>query len=158
MSFNNATNYFSLDFTNPTAEDIIGILSVNKITPYSDSVFNESNITSASATLLVGIDAENATYVGIGSIIIDDVEYVCGDPVSITFGGLWSQIGIDGIFYSFLLLLVFIGISLWSPVVGVVLTTLSLIVSVILGVFYLTWTTLVTLIIIGGIVIFKMKK
>lgn len=157
IGFNNLTKNFGLNFSNPTGEEVTGRLLVRKITGYSESVINQTNVSAASGSLLVGIDDANATYVGIGTVFIGDEGFACGDTVSVAFGGFWQQ-NSDGVLYAILLILVFVGVGLWSPIAAIILCIFALIGSVLLGLIFLSWSSIITLVIIGGILIFKIKK
>lgn len=95
-------------------------------------------------------------YVGKSYVTIDGEDYVCGSPYSIGYGMRFKTFGIEGLFYTFLVVLVLTCVGIYSPVIALFLNLFGFIASMLLGIFYLSWPSAVlAFVILGGMAIYK---
>lgn len=158
ITFNNATNRFRLNFLFPSSNTLTATLSVYNQSIYSKTLINSSSLTASSGTIFINIGTpNNITYLAQGYITIDGEQYSCG-ILSRTFGHAKDVWGLDGLFMAVLLIIFVIMATIWAPSIAVLATLIVVIMSTVLGIFYLSWPYLITLIIIGGIAIYRLAK
>ena len=69
-----------------------------------------------------------------------------------------EQDGIPGIFFTILLSLAFGMVGLWSPVASIVLLLTGILLSTIVGAFIISTPMIMTLIILGAILLFRVSR
>ena len=159
VSYSNTTTYFTYTWVNPTGESVIATLEVYKVTTYTDLLINSSSTTSASGTIFLSIGTPtNNTYTAKCYITLDGQRFICGTPTSYEYGGSWRVYGTNGIFLSFLLIVFLVCVGAWSPVASIVLMLIGFFVSYLTGLFHLSPSILISLIIIGGITLYKLSR
>ena len=161
VAFNNDTNTFSWSFSDPTGNVNQGCLRVTKRTSYGDTEINTSCVTAASGSISYSINESVGTnlYIGTGIIInTDGTEYICGNPYSNSFDERYKDFGDEGIFMSFLIIVVLVMIGLWNPAVAIILAIIGFVVSSLLGIFSIGWGALVTIVILGAVTMYRVNK
>ena len=78
--------------------------------------------------------------------------------MSVSFDDRYKIFGLEGIFASILVVIGLVMVSLWSPIVAIVAMLVGFIVTNILGILFINWSYAITLIIIGGIAIYKLNR
>jgi len=159
ISFNNATNNFRMDFTNPSGLPILATLDVYNSTTYITNLLNSSSLTSASGTILINIGTpRNETYTGKGFVTINGNRYSCGNPQSVTFGADYLTWGLQGIFFTILVCIFLVCVGIWSPAISVLLLIIAIIITNLFGMFHLNTPYLITFIILGGITLYRLAR
>ena len=159
ISFNNVTNNFRMDFSNPSGVPILATLKVYNVSLHSQKLFNQSSLNSAGGTILVNIGTPaNITYSAQGSITTSNETFVCGTPVSVSYGADFQTWGLQGLFYLLLMLITVTCVFVFGPEIAVAASTATIAVGWYLGLLGLTAGTIVTIVIIGGIVIYRMAN
>ncbi len=161
LTFNNATGTFSYTFSDSSGGIANGCLKVIQRTASNDNVVNDTCVSSAASTILVPLGNSTeigaATYVATGYVDINAQEFIT-DTLSASFDFTHKVFKEAGIFVTFLLTVALAMIGLFSPIVAVVLATLALFLSNVLGIFHLGWEYLITYIILAGITIYKLGR
>ena len=159
VTFTNTTKYFSYTFTNPTGSSQLGCLKIRKISLYGDTVINQSCVNAAASTINLAISEATGsnTYIGTGTIGIGTNTFIL-DEATASFNEGYKTYGKEGIFVTFLLVLTLTMIGIWSPIIAVVLMVLGFVLSIILGIFYLSWGMMIGFIILGIIVIMRLNR
>jgi len=159
ISFNNATNNFRMDFSNPSGLPILATLDVYNSTTYITNLFNSSSLTSASGTILINIaPPKNETYTGKGFVTISGTKYSCGTPQSVSFGSDYQTWGLQGIFYTILVCIFLVCVGIWSPAIAVLLLIIAVIITNLFGMFHMNTPYLITFIILGGITLYRLAR
>ena len=157
----NNTQRFSLTFVDTTGNVQQTCLKVIRRTINADTTISDNCTFSASSTQLVDFpaDASNSsdTFIATAYVIISD-DYNPLDVLSVSFDNTYQTYGQSGIFISFLLAIVAVMIGLWSPVASIMLLSLVLVGSIVLGMFYLSWPVLIAWLIMAGITVYRMGK
>lgn len=78
--------------------------------------------------------------------------------IYITISSLKDTLGLLGIFISFVIIVVVGLAGIWNPAVGVALTAVAILLMKIIGFMAFSYTTVILIVILGGILIFKMKS
>jgi len=163
LTFNNLTETFSYVFTDLAGQNRKGTLTVIEITPTTETVLCTSTDTSSSATLICQVNTSNitGTFTAVGAIEINGIDV----PTNIferTIGtikqGLNELIGSQGIFFTILIAGTLAGLgAVVSPAVGILMFLVGLGIINFLAFTILKLSLYVTFLIIGGIIMYKMK-
>lgn len=160
LSFTNATTSFSFTWSDPTGGVETGCLKLTRRTINGDTVLNTTCVSSTSSTILMNISdgmVGSNTYIGDAYITIGGQSFLL-DSLSQTFNNTFKTFGASGIFLSFLVILTLVMVGIWSPVIAVVMMILGVIATNVMGIFYLNWVYMVTLVILGVITIYRSGK
>lgn len=162
LTFNNATNIFSLTFANPTGAYNEACLRVNKKAISGDTLICDTCQTASSGTITCNVDAYGngtyqATFYATGSLqSIDWLVEVIGNTYSQTIA---ETIGNeDATLYAFLMGVMITGIMFVSPVLGIIGIIISVYISYLMGFILLDYIVLSSLIIIGGVIALIFNK
>ncbi len=164
LTFNNLTETFSYVFTDIAGVARTGNLVVIEITPTSETILCTSTDTSPSATLLCQVNTTNLTgsFIAKGSIQVGDNQIVT-NRFDRAVGELKQQlrdiISNQGIFLSILVAGTLGGLgAAVSPAVGIIMFLVGLTMTAFFGLNIIIVPLLVSFIILGGIIIYKMKS
>jgi len=160
VSFTNSTTSFSYTWLDPTGNVTQACLEVYLQSNTASTLVNSSCSSSAGGTLTVIIPPPvgSNSYVATGSIYIGSNKFVCGTSKSASFDVGWKDYKNEGLFLSFLLIVFLITVGLWNPVVAIFLMMIGIVLLNILGLFHLGWEWLVGFVLLGGIVMWKMRQ
>jgi hypothetical protein len=157
LSFNNTTKVFSYTFTDPSGLSNIMCLKVTKKTPLSDTIINDTCVTSTSGLIMVdiGTDVGTATYIAMG--------YQQGsvhptDLLGIDFDQGYKEWGKDAIFATFFLRLAVVMIGIWSPIIAIILLVITDFGMLTLGLLYMNITTMTVYILLAIITIWRISR
>jgi len=157
LIFTNSTKNFAYTFINPTGNSVEACLNVTKRSAYGDFYIGGSCSTAASGTLLVNIgNVTDGLYIASGTIHINP--FFLTDVLSVNYDLGYKTLGKDGIFFSFLLRVVFAMIGIWNPIVAIVLVGLVDVVMVSMGLFYMTWEVMVVYLLLIGLTIYRLNR
>lgn len=159
LTFISATNTFSLTYSDPSGDVQNVCLNLKRTGLAGDENIGTTCLTSTAGTINI-----NATSPGDDTFVAtsyanfdtDDTFYL--GSLSHSFETGYLDWGKSGLFITFLVILTLSLIALWSAEISVVMATLGLVASILLGMFYITYTLLVGLIIIIGLAIWRMSK
>ena len=163
LSFNNVTQTFSYVFTDLGGASRQGTLTVIEITPTTETVLCSSTDTSPSATLLCTVNTTNLT----GTFTAQGVVKIGGTNIltnSLTvFTGIVEQLrnvwGTQGIFFTILVAGVLASLgAVVSPAAAIIMFLVGLGITAFFGMSLISVSFLIIFLIIGGIIIFKMKR
>ncbi len=164
LTFNNLTETFSYVFTDTNGVARTGNLVVIEITPTSETIICTTTDTSPSATLLCQVNTTNLTgsFIAKGSIQVGDNQIVT-NRFDRAVGELKQQlrdiISNQGIFLSILVAGTLGGLgAVVSPAVGIIMFLVGLTMTAFFGLNIIIIPLLVSFIILGGIIIYKMKS
>lgn len=156
LTFNNETGNFLFTYTDPSSTISAGCLRVIRRNARGDTLINDSCVsaTSGSITVNIGTNDGQNTYIGSGYVHFDD-EFTLR-TLSIQLGQLMKEFGFEGIFLGFFFVITLSFIAIWAPVPAVFLAMVAFIVTNVLGIFYLSWSWIVLVIIMTFIIISKL--
>jgi uncharacterized membrane protein len=162
LTFNDATNNFVLTFTKPSGLVESGCLRVIKRNAKNDTIICENCETSSSATLYCNIASYgNGTYIAAfyatGSLDrIDMLTKKIGSAFAETIFDLLDSH--DRIFYSFLFSGIVVSMFLITPVLGIIGAILGILGASALGFTLLEYGTFLGIVIVGGLIIWILKR
>lgn len=157
LTFTNATGNFAYTFLNPTGNSVTACLSVIQRTIMLDTLLNETCQTAASGTILIGItNVSDTTYIATGTISINP-KFVT-DVLSVSYKDGYKKWGQEGILMTFLVRITFAMIGIWNPVVAIILLLFADIGMIAMGLYYMSWETLIVYIIMAFIVMYRVNK
>lgn len=157
--FTNSSLTFDYVYTDPTGGIAQACLEVIKRTINGDTTLSSQCSSSTAGTISYTIveDVGSNTYIATGTVIIDGDSFFI-DSATAKFGGLWRDYGTDGMFMAFLISVALVMVGIWNPVISIVFLLLAILVSNLLGFFFLNWIYLISLFLMGGIAIFKLTR
>lgn len=162
LSFDELIKTFSLTYVKPSGEVEEGCLRVTKRTSLSDTEICLTCSSSASATLFCDISsAGNGTFIAsfyaTGSwFLIDWIDKVIGESFSEGINDLLNQD--DAAFYTIILIGIVMSMFLFNPVLGIIGALLGLLAAGALGFTVLTYGLYLGIVIIGGVIIWILKR
>lgn len=159
VTFNNVTKCFSYTFSDSSGTVSQGCLEITRRSINNDVLINSSCVSASSSTINLCIN-ENVSifnYIGQGKVTKDNYEFVCGEEIT-SFSIDYKIFGGEGIMMTFLLTLTLICVGIWSPLIAVALMVAAIIVSIVLGIFYLSWGVLIAFIILGVITLYRLNR
>lgn len=160
LSYNNATTTFSLTYSDPTGGVTQGCLRLTKRSINGDTLLNTSCETSTAATILMNISDGSVgtnTYIADAYVIIGSETFVL-NSTSVNFNTTYKMFGASGLFLSFLVILVLVMVGIWHPVVAIVMMVVGVVVTNVLGLFFMNWTYIITFIILAVLTIYRVGK
>lgn len=160
LTYSNDTKTFSYTFLDTTGNVAQGCLYVDRHSGSTSQIVNSSCVSGSSGTLALTISTPTGipTFFGRGTIQIDGIDYVCGNSTSYSYDTRHETFGLSGVFYSFLFIVFLVSVGIWSPTISVFFTILGLVVVNLLGLFFLNWAYLISIIIVGLIAMHKLSK
>ncbi len=158
VTFDNSTNEFSLTFANSVGTAVNVFFEVEEFSLFLDQIVNSTSVNSSGGVLTLGIGTpNNSSYVARGSVLIDGQSFSCG-ALTRSFGSEHSIFGLTGIYLTMMLVFVLGMIGLWSPLASIVLSMLGLFMATVFGFFALQVSTIVILIVMAGIAIWRVNR
>ena len=159
VNFDNTTKIFSFTATDSSGGSNEYCLNVWKKTVNTNTAINSSCKTDVGTTINLGINEEvsDNTYVGIGSVRIGSNTFNC-DLTTHSYNTGFKKFGQEGLFATFFIILTIVMIGIWSPIIAVMLMVLGIVISIIMGIFMLTWGSIVGLIIMAVITVVRLNK
>jgi len=158
IGFNTVTNNFNYVFNDPSGNTVSATLIIKRVGPFSETIVNQSTLSSSGGTILLHVTPSNHTFLATGSVLIDGVEYACGIPYSHDFASTITDWGTEGLFLAVLIILVLVLVGIWNPIVAIFLMIIGVVFTVILGNFYLSIPILISFIVIGGVAMYRLNK
>jgi len=158
--YTNATTSFSYTWLDPSNNVTTACLEVYLSSNTAHYMVNSTcePVSSGTITATIPPPFGSNTYLATGYVYINGNKFVCGNSASATFDVGWKDYGNESLFLSFLLIVFLITVGLWNPVVAIVLMMVGIFLLNILGLFHLDWPWLVGFILLGGIVMWKMRQ
>ena len=159
VAFNNNSKIFTYTASDGSGGSNTYCLDVWKKTLNSNSVINSSCASGSSVVINVGISEATGdnTYTGMGNVWIDGLKFLCADKSS-SYNTGFKKFGQEGLFATFMICLTLIMIGIWSPIIAIALMILGIIVSVIIGFFMLTWSMIITFVILAIIAMMRLNQ
>lgn len=156
LFYNNATSTFSFTYDDPTGNVQQGCLQVTERNAFRDSVLNTTCVNSSASTILISIAgvAGNYTYIASSYAMIDGISIPL-NSTSVNLNTTYKMFGALGWLITFLLVITLVLVGCWHPSVAIVLAVFGIIASVIMNFIYVTWTSIVVLVIIGAIALYR---
>lgn len=160
LTWTNATNTFTFTWSDPSGDIVDACLKVSEKAVNLNKLLSDTCTTSVAGTrtyTIVG-NITDQTYVAVSYVKFSDTEIYILKTLVQSFEETFKKFGLTGIFVSFLLVLTLIGVGINHPVMAILLGIFGLIVVTILGVFAVQWGVLMGLIIMGGILLYKLTR
>lgn len=160
LTYNNATTTFSLTYSDPTGGITQGCIRLTKRSINGDTILNTSCVTSTAATILMNISDGS---VGSNTYIADAYAFISGESfslnsTSVNFNTTYKKFGANGLFLSMLLIIVLVMVGIWHPAVAIIMMLLGVVITNVMGLFFLNWTYIITFIILGVITAYRTSK
>jgi len=161
LTFINTTtpNYFQLAFYDTTGIMREACLHVVRLRYSGEETICETCLTTNAGLILCNVTDDNSSrYIAKAQIDTNTTgTWYLLESLEHYFGEDYQTYANYGVFFTFLIVggLAFLG--LWNPAVAMILTIVALLFSVFLNFIYLSYASLALLIIVGGIIIFKVK-
>lgn len=152
------TPYFSFTWSDTTGLTQYGCLNVVRHTPLGETVICNNCTTSTAATIVCNITNDGKLYKA--AALIETTTNHSLYTVAVldwNFDNKSATFGQFGVFLAFILIGTMAAIGLWNPVVSVVLCLVGLVFSAIIGMISITYITVISLVIVGGIIIAKSR-
>lgn len=159
LTYNNATTTFSFTYSDPTGAVQQGCVKLTKRSINGDTVLNTSCVTSTAATILMNItDVPGSnTYIADTYAIIDGETFSI-DSLSVNFNTTYKKFGGSGILFSLLIIICLVMVGIWHPAVAIVMMIVGVVVTNIMGLFFMNWTYIITFIILGVLTMYRVSK
>lgn len=156
LSYNSTSNVFTYTYVDLTGLAQYARLQVNQI-KYNETGFTVCNesLYSATGTLECNVSSYTGQFSARAYISRSPEKLV--DILNAVVNVLKDILGGEGILLSALLIFTVAAAGLWNPVAGVVLATLAFLASIWLGFVTLSYTSLILIIIVGIIIMIKMR-
>ena len=157
--FNNDTFNYRFVFSSTSGDVHYGCIKVKELGPLTDTLVNNTCVSGSSGTVLVNvgnISETNKTYSGVAYIKFDD-EYVwdiltVGDTTGKEF------YGIDGVFFTFLLVITCIMAGLFKPEASILLGLTGLTIATMLQIYTFGLLWLIGLWVLGGLLLYRISR
>jgi hypothetical protein len=133
--------------------------TVTRRTNYGDIIIcsNRSYLSSATLRCTINPDLSGLYYSELWAETKGNYSYMYVGGNTYQQSNTPSKTGKTGLFVTILIVVALVGMGLWNPAMTVILSFTALILSILLKVSYMSLGSLIALIIVGGIAIFKMK-
>lgn len=160
LTFTNSTLTFAFSYNDGSSSISEGCLRVVKRSINGETTLNDTCLSSPSGTVYTTLPSNvgSNTFVATSYVKYSDGQiYVLGTK-SVSFDNTHRVYGSDGIFASFFLTITLVMVGIWSPVVAIILMVLAIVLSAVLHLFQLSWHIIITLIILGGMTLYRLNK
>ena len=158
LTFDNTTNTFDFTFSDPSGKMHQACLKLVERSFKANTVINDTCITSTAGTILQTIpgDTTGNTYIATSYLLFDNPFVLLSFTES--FKDEFKKFGLDGIFVTFLMVLLLALVGVWNPAIGGILAFLGLFAAVVLGIFQVSQPVLWSMAILAGITILRLNK
>jgi len=159
LTYTNSTRNFAYTFSEPTGTIHYGCLKVVRRSVNGDTTVNESCLSTSAGSILVNIGNTTGsnTYIATGYVLFDD--NIVTDILTIIDSSVWKEVyNDDGIFVSIFMLLGLSTVAVFNPIAAIFLGLIAFVTTNILGFFHMNWQYLISAIIIGAILMFKLGR
>ena len=111
-------------------------------------------------TIILGIgeNVDTNTFVATGKVILNEVDEMVTDTLSVSFDYGYKKFGTEGIFIAFLLVTALTMVGLWNISVAIILSILGLVLSVTMKMVFINYTWLLVWAVLGIIAIVRINK
>lgn len=150
------SGFFRFQYNDLNGIVVRGCLNVKN--PLSSQYLCSQCSDSTSAVLICNLNASNSSVLlaqGVITYLSDDYTIATLEK---NFTTNYQTFGAGGIFYVALLVLALSLLALWHPIVAIAMAIIAMILSGIIGLFYLTFTAGVVLVILGLVYMVLMRK
>ena len=163
LTFTNATLNYNFQYSDPSSSITKACLKVEQLNVTGNKLINDTCLTTYTGNILNNIEADgvnNRRYLGTAYVTVNGQNYTLDvlEQNYLTEWEFYDDKDHYGVFVTLILMMALILLGIFSPMGAVILGVLSLIVINMLGLFHLSWPTLITLAVIGGIAIYKINR
>ncbi|GAG99954.1 unnamed protein product [marine sediment metagenome] len=156
MDYTNTTGVFALTYSESSGTLNKGCLKVIKRTSWGDEIVCDECSHTSSATITCTIDQTNGTYIGVFTAGVNPDSYIASIVVEIS-EGIWDLLGLDGVFFTILLVMVMSCLFIPSAFMSIAGVIITLILATFLGFLPTSWQGIVMFAIAGFIIMFKLR-
>lgn len=160
LFFTNSTLTFSFKWNDPDAGSKQYCLTVYRIGAREEREINSSCSSESAAQTNIPIN-ENVSsnhYRGIAKVILSDGDEFQLDVLDVEFDQLFRRYGLSGLFGTFFLTLFLVGFGIMDPRLGVLFGIIGVILGVILDFTYMSLVAVFSVIIWGGLTIYRLNR
>lgn len=158
VDYSNSTGFFTYTFNDPTGNIASGCLKVVKKEIYSDTLVNQTCVTSSGGTIDIAINnTDPYQFMGYGYIVVDNNNFACDTDVA-DLSQTWRTYGTSGLFPSLILAITLPMVSILFPPGAIIIMMMTFIVLSLIGLFHISWPYMISLMILGGITLFKVSN
>ena len=80
------------------------------------------------------------------------------DRISITISNFFRTTGPEGIFYAILFIIALVMVGIWNPAVSIGLMMVGFFLMSIIGIISLAWSVIISIIILGGYLVYQLRS
>lgn len=158
LSFNNNTNNFRLDWSDPSGLASQFCLKVYNTANFTNTIYNQSCTTGGSGTILVGVERVNGTtYLGKAYYNQSGLELLL-DTESYTFPETTQTFGTYGLFLQVIITVFAVLTAFASPALAAIMVPFSLIAGKVLSFNIFSWGPLIGMQIVGLVLAMAFSK
>ncbi len=162
LNYSNSTKQFTYIFNDPNTEIAQGCLKIERETLGEEKIIVDQTCVLSTAGVITITLSENVTrrtYIGTGTIIFNsEPDVYITDVLTIKDDQLKQFFGASGLFMAMFLVIVFIMVGNWHPVISLSMMGFSLIVSTILGLITFGQSLVVILLIIISAIVALQRR
>lgn len=157
LSFSNSTKTFNLGFSVPQGTIKTVCLKVDRSDDYiTQQEYNSTCVTTSGGTLSLQIPDDSASYLGYATVTGSPESVVAS--LSVNLDTTWKNFKTFGVVGTYLLTATAAGLGVFNPAAGIIFSTLGFISGTTIGMFNMTVTNIFILIILGGLLAFKVNR
>ena len=159
LSYTEDTNNFNLVYSDPSGTLNTFCLKAEKVGINAKQLINQTCQSSSAGTILLakGQNPENSTILATAYMTMSDSSFIL-DTLNVDGTTTYKTFGTTGIFVTFLMTLTLVAVGIFSPAVATIMAMTGVIVSIIMNLFYLQWSMVITFIILGILTIYRINR
>lgn len=164
LSFNNVTNNFKYEWAIASGAARMGCLRVTKRNTTRDEVMVDNCTTSTAGERIYNVADPTGTYSAIGYLTINSrTREIITDTLDWIFSSTWKMYDTTGgkqpgILMTFMIVGSMGLIGIFSPVASIVLLLVGIIAASLLGLYKITFGAIIVIIVVGGLLIYKLNR
>lgn len=159
LNYTDGNNSFSFYWTDTDGHTTQACLNVTTMTALNTSIFFSSVCESTSTGIIYSniTNTTGTTYVGIGYILLAG-EYIAVEAKTTSFTNIVDDFGRVGLFWTFLLIMMITLSGIWDLTVMLVMQGIAIIITRMMGLHALEWSTVTTIMMVIFIIVYMINK
>lgn len=157
LSFDNSTNIFTFSWEDFTGDSITSRLEVTRYLTNGSSIVCDTQSTSSASSLTCNVGGQTASYKAQAFRQVSGQDEIRMTVLNIKIGSNFGTFGLEGLFWSFLLLMIFISVGSYWPPAGIILYTTGYTALGLIGIISFNASLMIATVAIGGIFIWALR-
>lgn len=158
LSYNNNTQIASMLFSSIDGNPKTINLLVKQVNVTNDPFPICNNVTTGLAGLLTcNLSSYTGTFFA-QAYVNSSTGYKPLDRISITISNFFRTTGPEGIFYAILFIIALVMVGIWNPAVSIGLMMVGFFLMSIIGIISLAWSVIISIIILGGYLVYQLRS